>query len=579
MKRFKSTDVHIAGIPMATFAFLLCIGLVGLVPQVLLASSEGGTERQDQSAILDGSVPLEASARLMKEELAKVGSLSPGAFNKGFLIPIRGEINDVMLESLRRRVSAAKKAGADLIIFELDTPGGAVHSALAICDLIKHLTEIKTVAWVHTEAYSAGSMISLACDEIVMSTASTIGDCGVILGGPTGPSEVPEQLRAKAESPVIEEFRDSAARGDYDPLLCEAMVVKERVVFWIEHIETGERRFVSEDEKIKLVGGTRREDSFAKVDDNEREYEWRLVESYVDIVSGKSVKISQPVVPATELLTMRQSKAAAFGFNKAICSSESDLQTRYSLAGSLSTLTSSWSESLTSWLTSMPVRIFLLALLLLGAYVEFHTPGVGVAGLVALICLAIFVGAPYLTGLASVWEIVIILIGFALLAVEVFVIPGFGVAGISGMVCIVVGLLATFVPEEPGRTLPIYWPQFEPGIRGLKVGVTTLASGMMAAIVGMVIISRLMPRLSWMHGAMPLNPVSDDLGQVDPYDGYAREGDVGLVESTLRPSGKVRFGTVLVDVVTEGVFIEPGAEVEVCERQGNRVVVRPVQTA
>ncbi|MCA9251918.1 MAG: hypothetical protein KDA54_12375, partial [Phycisphaerales bacterium] len=393
-----------------------------------------------------------------------------------------------------------------------------------------------------------------------------------------GPSEVPEELRAKAESPVIEEFRDSANRRDYDLLLCESMVVKERVVYWVENINTGQRKFVDEQEKIRLVGGSTDKTPFAASDNQETEYEWKLVTSYTDIVTGKEIKITQPVVPATELLTMRQSKAAAFGFCKAICSSPTDLKIRYNVDEALTMLTSNWSERVTSWLTSMPVRIFLLALLLLGAYVEFHTPGVGLAGLVSLICLAIFVGAPYMTGLANVWEIVIVFIGFGLIALEVFVIPGFGVAGISGMLCVVVGLLATFIPEEPGRTLPIYWPQFEPGLQGLKIGVTTLGSALGASIVGMILISRMLPHISWLHGAMPLNPTAEEVGLVDPYNGYAREGDVGLVESPLRPAGKVRFGNMLVDVVTQGMFVEPGTEVEVCERQGNRVVVRPINT-
>jgi membrane-bound serine protease (ClpP class) len=573
MNRFKLSRINrVVGLaPLGGLAGIvtLCVGVL-ISPAVGVAPGESDDDK---------SIKETAAALIAKEEAVK-SDLPPARFENGFIIPIRGEINDVMFESLERRIETAKKANAKLIVFELDTPGGAVYSALNICDLIKSLTEIKTVAWVHTEAYSAGSMISLACDEIVMSTASTIGDCGVILGGPTGPSEVPEELRAKAESPVIEEFRDSASRRDYDLLLCESMVVKERVVYWIENIETGKRRFVNEENKIRLVGGKPKEDSFATSDDieNENEYEWKLVNSYIDIVTGKEIKITQPVVPATELLTMRQSKAAAFGFCKAICSSPTDLKVRYNVDQALTLLTSNWSERFTSWLTSMPVRIFLLALLLLGAYVEFHTPGVGVAGLVSLICLAIFVGAPYMTGLANVWEIVIVFIGFGLIALEVFVIPGFGVAGISGMLCVVVGLLATFIPEEPGRTLPIYWPQFEPGLQGLKVGVTTLASALGASILGMILISRLLPRIPWLQGAMPLNPTPAEVGLVDPYDGYAREGDVGLVESTLRPAGKVRFGNMLVDVVTQGMFVEPGTEVEVCERQGNRVVVRPIQT-
>lgn len=510
-------------------------------------------------------------------------ALRSDALRPGAIIRIEGEISDVTTESVRRRVDAAKEQGVKVIVFEMDTPGGAVGSALDICDLIKNLTDIHTIAWVHTDAYSAGSMISLACDEIVMSPASTLGDCGVILGGPTGPQEVPEELRAKAESPVIEQFRDSASRHGYDPLLCESMVVKELVVYWVENSVTGERRFVDEATKKQLLGESDSIFPTASASDAEApQSDWRFVESYRDPVPDRNgkhaeVRVTQPVVKATELLTMSQSRAYAFGFSKGIVASAHELAERYQVKADWLRLESNWSENLTGWLTSMPVRIFLLVIILLGAYVEFHTPGVGVPGLVALIALAIFVGAPYLSGLANVWEIAILLIGFALLAVEIFVIPGFGVAGISGIICIVVGLLATFIPDEPGRKFPIYWPQFEPGLVGLQTGIVVLAAGASAGVVAMILFSRVMPRIRWLQAAIPLNPLPTSAQiPVDPYRGYARVGDVGSTASPLRPAGKARFGTELVDVVTRGEYVEAATDVEVVERVGNRIVVQAV---
>jgi len=65
----------------------------------------------------------------------------------------------------------------------------------------------------------------------------------------------------------------------------------------------------------------------------------------------------------------------------------------------------------------------------------------------------------------------------------------------------------------------------------------------------------------------------------DPYRGAARVGDVGTAEGPLRPSGKARFGGMLVDVVTQGDFLDPGARIEVIERRGNHVVVRPAADA
>ena len=502
-----------------------------------------------------------------------VGDSTAEAGIRGAIIPIHGEITDVTTTSIKRRVEAARADGATLIVFELNTPGGMVSSAIDICDYIKNLTDLTTVAWVHTQAYSAGSMIAVACDEIVMASASTLGDCGVIMGLPWGGAEaVPEELRAKAESPVLEQFRDSARRNGYDAALCESLVIKERELWWIEHVVTGEREFVDGEEKDERLAVTSSTDG----DADDEAPAWRLVETYIDPVSGREVEIDQPVITDTELLTMSQSRAFALGFSSGIVSTIEELRERYGLTGTLTPVGMNWAEVLVGWLTSMPVRGFLLLIVFLGAYVEFNTPGVGVPGLVALIALAVFVVAPFLTGLANTWEIALIVLGFLLIALEILVIPGFGVAGISGLFLVIGGLLATFMPEEPGRVFPLYWPHLEAGLDGLKRGVITLAASMVGALVSGIFIGRNIHRIPYLRTIVPQNPMPSQVAVDDPYHGLARVGDVGLVEAPLHPAGKARFGSMMVDVVTEGDLVDAGGQVEVIERRGNRVVVRVI---
>jgi len=553
--------------------------------------------------LLCAGVLLTGTSSAFAEEIRPVTKV------KAVIIPIHGEITDVTADSVRRRIDDAKSAGATLMVFELDTPGGLVTSSIAIADQIKLLNdaqpEIHTVAWVNTNAHSGGSIVAVAADEIVMARSSRMGDSQVIMGGPDGMQAVPEDLQAKAYSPVLTEFRASARLNGYDPILCEAMVIPEREVWWLENTRTGEREFVFRDEKLRRMG--EKEDrptkkiKPAETDEAEGEAaapdksdeaeatvppvlihsdaqvgEWKLVATYRDVLRDVDVDVVQPVVRADELLEMSQSEATAYGFCKAIVTTDDQLRGRYTIS-EMVRLQPTWSEALAFWLTSMYVRGFLMVLILLGAYVEFHTPGVGLPGLVALIALGIFVGAPYLTGLASIWEIILIVMGFVLIAVEVFLLPGFGIAGVSGAVLLLVGLVATFVPDEPGRFFPLFVPSLPGTIYGLKVGLATVVGSLGTSLIGMFILSRYLPRLPVFNRIVAPNPTPSDVLVEDPYRGQARVGDRGETEGPLRPAGKARFGMMLVDVVTEGEFLESRTPIEVIERRGNRVVVRPAR--
>lgn len=492
----------------------------------------------------------------------------------GAVITLHDEITDITTDSLRRRIDQAKAGGATTIILDMNTPGGLVTSSIEIADMLRNLTGVRTVAWVNTTAHSGGALVAVACDEIVMTRSSRIGDSQVIMGGPGGAEAIPKELQPKAYTPVIHDFRTSARRNGYSLILAEAFVVPEREVWWLENTKTGEREFVFKDEKERRIPApaTAAPDA-SPADAPVAQPEWQFVKTYFDPILGKDVDARQPVDTDDELLQMSPSEAMAYGFAKAVVSTEPELRERYQLA-SLTRYAPLWSETLALWLTSMYVRGFLLMVIVLSAYVEFHTPGVGLAGLTTLIALAIFVGAPYLAGLANVWEIVVIVLGIALIALELFVIPGFGIFGIGGVVLVFAGLLATFVPEEPGRSFPLLTPSLPATVEAIKVAIVTIVGAMTASLIGMIILSRFLPRMPLFSRLVPANPTPSGVNVDDPYYGAARVSDTGTTEGPLRPAGKARFGSLIVDVVTQGEFVDAQVPVEVIERRGNRVVVR-----
>ena len=179
--------------------------------------------------------PVDAAGPTTAAEVAQV----PAA-----IIQIEDEINDYTRADLVRRFREARELGAKAIVLEINSYGGAALAGLETSRFIKQQNDIKVMAFIREKAISAGAMIAVACDGIWMSPHSFIGDAGVIAMAPGGGmQELGELERAKVESPIVEDFRDSAARNGYSTLLLESMVVVGREVYYIED-EQGNRRFV-----------------------------------------------------------------------------------------------------------------------------------------------------------------------------------------------------------------------------------------------------------------------------------------------------------------------------------------------
>ena len=509
-------------------------------------------------------------------------------FNRALIVPIRGMITDVTFNSIQRRLKRVDEGNFDLVIFEMDTPGGILGTTLDICDAIFELRDngIKTYAWINTDAYSAGTIIALATDGIVMARNATIGDCMpiMIIGGT--PSAVDEDIEPKLLSPLLEKLEESIRRSRYDYDMVMAFIRPEVVMFWVENTQTGEKRFVEPHERNRLFGidpedrgggllnlfgrGEPKESVREPIPDSESKTDWR----YVKEVPGYG-EVRQPIVTDRNLLTMHTRKATAYGFSLATLIDEDDIRRHFNVTGVIERAENNWFEAIIEWLASPTIRGILFLLLMLGAYAEFQAPGFGVPGIVALVALILFLGAPYLAGITVEWEIVAIILGLLLIALEVFVIPGFGVAGILGTLLLVTGLLFSFVPPELGRgDWQPYLPSMEMSYKALARGLYSLLGGMTGSFVCMYFLAKYFRRIPVAGRIIAANPAHANIMMDDPYGGAAQVGDIGRSESLLRPAGKARFGALLVDVVSEGEYIQKGVRVEVIERAGNRVVVR-----
>ncbi|MCK6257759.1 nodulation protein NfeD [Fictibacillus sp. KIGAM418] len=140
---------------------------------------------------------------------------SEGSGKTVFVIPVQQEIERGLEAFLKRSIKDAESAGADHIIFEINTPGGRVDSANNIAEVIRD-TKIPTTAYIVKDAFSAGAYIALNADEIVMKPSTTIGSAAVIdsRGNTAG---------KKAESAWIAEMEAAAELNNRNPKYARAM--------------------------------------------------------------------------------------------------------------------------------------------------------------------------------------------------------------------------------------------------------------------------------------------------------------------------------------------------------------------
>ncbi|WP_175614888.1 NfeD family protein [Piscibacillus halophilus] len=132
-----------------------------------------------------------------------------------YVIPVEDDVEQGLVAFLERSIREAEESFADLIVFEIDSPGGRVDSANDIANLITG-TDIPTVAYVINQAASAGSYIALNADEIYFKPNARMGAAGVITSDGNAADK-------KAQSDWIKAMRASAESNGRDPLYAEAM--------------------------------------------------------------------------------------------------------------------------------------------------------------------------------------------------------------------------------------------------------------------------------------------------------------------------------------------------------------------
>lgn len=549
------------------------------------------------------------------------------------IITLHGQIDSqgVMAKSIARRIAWAERAGADAIVFDINTPGGDLSSVLQICNSIKQTPITNTVAWINPDAYSGGAIVALACREIVVNDPASFGDAKIITGGVLGmdPRGLSPEMLRKAMPPLIAEVVDSARRhnaeyGSYtrDEYLVQAIVADDLPLWLARNRKTGQQMCIDRQELAAFfpdhnpAGPTRLASVpglAVPVDDS------RPIETPVDSVTGQipagsnklariSDDLSQLLSSASARPTLTRENAQDWEVIEKVTdgSGAATFKTadmlRFGLAANDTTLVngapvikpirndqdlkaffgarnilrydSSWSEGLVLFLTNIWVRGLLIVIFLVGLFVEMTHPGVIAPAAISLIALVALIAPPMLIGMANWWEVAAILAGLVLLLLEILVLPGFGVAGLAGLILLFVGLVATFVPGGGGL-----FPDSPQAQSGLAYGALVTLMAVLTAGLSMWQIGKHFGSLPFLN-KLVLTTNDDEssnllLAMQPAGDDDARVGEEGVAISPLRPGGRIRIGERLLDASAVSGYIDSGTPVRVVRVEGPWVWVEP----
>jgi membrane-bound serine protease (ClpP class) len=381
----------------------------------------------------------------------------------------------------------------------------------AAVDILQLLLKarIPTYTWVNSNAGSAGALIALGTDHIYMAPVSAIGAAAPVN---SDGADIAETMKAKVVSYYSGYFRSAAEAKGRNPGLAEA--------------------FIDKDKEFKIGN---------------------------DVISPKGSLLTLSAQEAVRKFNGKPLLADG------LADSLEQLKSEARLTGPTVRMEPSGFERVAQWITLL-APLFLVAGIA-AAYMEFKAPGFGVAGALSIICFAIFFLGHYIAGLTG-WEAgVVFLFGLALVILELVFFPGVTVVAALGVALMLGSMLFAMIDYFPGD--PVI-----PSADVLLRPALNLAIALVISAVVIALLARYFPSLPFFRRLLlPTASVAGPSLAATPAAGEIRAGMTGVARSILRPAGKAEIDGRLVDVVTEGEFLDAGTAVRVLHVEGGRVVV------
>ncbi len=459
------------------------------------------------------------------------------------IIEFDEDINPLSGALLERKFKEAVDADYDVIILDIHSPGGFTSVTFELMDLLLDAKDVETVAWIEKDAISGAALLSLAADKIIIRPDARIGDAGEIVMGEDGAYRYTE---AKSRSVLAQKARDTAKATGRPEVLAEKMVDKDMIVFSATRTSDGETRLFSDKEWETLADAG----------------EWQR---------------GQPIREAGKdmFFIANGERAVELGLADHTANDRAELAEILGLREPIPIVKRTWVDTFVLVLNSGFVTFLLLVVGMIALVIELSAAGFGVGGLVSLLCFGLFFWSRFLGGTSGWLEVTLFVIGLMFIAAELFVIPGFGVSGVAGL-----GLTLWSLVMASRRVM---MPDSGADLMSLSTDVLTVLAAFVGFLVALLFLSNYIGEIPGLSRLTLRPQVAADALLATASESVAMAswqivsvGDEGDAISALRPSGKVQVGETIVDVVTEGDFVDAGSRVKIVLKQGSRIVVRRV---
>ena len=454
--------------------------------------------------------PLRAAAFALLGLVLALAAAAPATI---IVMPLTGAIGPASADFVERGLLRAAGEQAQLVVLQIDTPGGLDPSMREIIKAIL-ASPVPVAAFVApsgARAASAGTYILYASHVAAMAPGTNLGAATPVqIGVPgIGPPDAPRKPGDDSGKAKADKAKSSDEAGAPPP---DTMARKQ------VHDAAAYIRGLAQMRGRNVEWGERAVREAVSLSADEA-----LAQKVIDVVA-------RDVPDLVAKLDGRKVTTAA---------GERVLQTAGAVA---TTIEPDWKSRFLAVITDPGVALILMMIGIYGLFFEFSNPGFVLPGVAGAICLVVALFALHMLPV-NYAGLALILLGLAFFVAEAFV-PSYGSLSVGGIIAFAIGAVLLIDSDVPGFGVP----------RSLIAGLAVVTALFVVLVSSMALKARRRPVVSG----------SEEL-----------IGSVGVAQDDIEREGWARIHSEQWRVVS-GVPLKRGQAVRVVKRHGLVLTVAPV---